>query len=100
MLKRANIFGCGGRKRKESRNINVSMKHLCRVGKAVALDDVLSLRMLEERIKDYSAAFQQQTSEKLAELERVKLLKIVKPIADEFIKRKSLIPEMRLLIKA
>ena len=70
------------------------------MGKAVGLNDVLSLRMLEERIKDNSAKFQEQISEKLAELERVKLLKIVKPIANKFIKRKSLMAEMRLLMKA
>ena len=61
MLKGVNIFGVdgggGGVGRKRSRNINVSIKHLCRVAKAVGLDDVLFLRMLEERIKDNSAKF-------------------------------------------
>ena len=93
MLKGVNIFGVdgggGGVGRKRSRNINVFMKRLCRVGEAVGMDDVFSLRMLEKRIKDNSAKFQKQLSEKFAELERVKLFKIVKPIADKFIKRKS-----------
>ena len=75
MLKGVNIFGGGGGGgggggvgRKRSRNVNVSMKRLCRVGKAVELDDVLSLCMLEERIKDNSSKLQKQISEKLAEL--------------------------------
>ena len=64
MLKGVNIFGGdggggggGGVGTKRSRNINVSMESLCRVGKVVGLDDVLSLRMLEDRIKDNSAKF-------------------------------------------
>ena len=78
MLEDVNIFGgVGGRKRTESRNINDSMKRHCRVGKAVGLDDILSLRMLEEKIEDNLVKFQQQISEKRAELGNVKLLKIV-----------------------
>ena len=75
---------------------NMFMKRLNRVGKALKLDDVISLRVLESKINVHDVAFKQEISEKVEELlEKVK----AKKAADVFAKRKSLMLELKLLTK-
>ena len=67
---------------------NIFMKRLCRVGKAVDFDVVISLRVLQNKISDLQTrdvVFKQEINDKLTEL--LKKVK-AKEAAEVFAKRK------------
>ena len=72
------------------------MKRLCQVGEAIDFDDVISVRVLENKISDLQIVFKQEINDKLTEiLKKVK----AKEAAEVFAKRKSLMMELKLLMK-
>ena len=61
------------------------MKRLCQVGEAIDFDDVISVRVLENKISDLQIVFKQEINDKLTEiLKKVK----AKEAAEVFAKRK------------